>query len=201
MSPAEARSLRSQLPESAQTTQPRDFYVLGPVAKWLESGFDGVFLQVIEQGEEWAMDSTVADRVKEHWRQVPGEHQIVEARLVALGRVSNPGGIEAGDLTPTPECLVCVRESQAPGDEPIKALEAYVPTGGRQLILSCQCPGPDLAQHRPQFERILGSLALARGSRGAATLGNKLWTPWLWGAGVFIALLILRRVAQKRVAP
>jgi len=188
--PKEAEELRDQLPWDMRDPQLRHTYSIGPVDRWLSSGFDGVALVAVELDEEWAHDETLAQRVRDHWAARSSEmadedHQIAE--LVPLHT-----GVDKGF-----DALAGVRTSTLGASGTWKALDVYIPTGGRELILSFRARPEQFAEWVPRFREWLGSVRLRLPARGQPTLVDRLYWPLMIGALVGIALLTARSAARR----
>ncbi|GAB4162878.1 MAG: hypothetical protein Fur0037_28840 [Planctomycetota bacterium] len=188
LSPGDARRLRKMhpdWPQEVQFTEPALFYAVGPIDRWLQGDELGVFLYVVEQDREWYLQGDELERaLREHWaavgagRRTRYEVERVESRTV--GRNSAPAVISARRHVP----------ERAPERW---SLDVHVPTGGRELSLSFQCPARDARAEELRFHEMLASLSLARPSKGRESLSDRLWTPILTGALVGAAILVLYR--------
>ncbi len=189
VTPAELVDLRPILPPDIHITRPREFYTLGPVERWIGGDYDGIHLVVQEQGNELSMDSEGIDRIRSHWQEVSGKEgirqQLLSSKVTEVGTDGHPA-------------IVCERliEPEEPRP-PIQSLDAYVPTGGRQILLSFRCLRDDFPDNLPEFYKMLATVSFARTARGAETLGSKLLLPAIVGAFVGLMLLVLYR---RRVA-
>lgn len=189
VTPAELVDLRQILPADIHVTRPRDFYTLGPVDRWLDGDFDGVHLVVQEQTNELSMDDDGIGRILSHWREVSGQgglvHEILSTEVTEVGTDDHPA-------------ILCERLIKPEGPGPaIQSLDAYIPSGGRQILLSFRCHAEDFEDQLPGFRKMLASASFARTARGAETLGSKLVMPAIVGAFVGLMLLVLHR---RRVA-
>jgi hypothetical protein len=179
-----------ELPRDLTQNEPRLFYPVGPIDRWLAGDFAGVYLYVVEQGNEWAIEEPLADRLQQMWT-AKGASEGVEYRLAEVRRE------RIGELG---HAVVIALRTSAPAHGRAQAsLDVYAPTGGRQLTLSFTCWAEDFAARRPQFERMAASLAFARAARGEATASDHLWTPILTGGLVTLVLLLLYRRQRRRV--
>lgn len=189
VTPAELVDLRPILPPDIHVTRPHAFYTLGPVERWISGDYDGIHLVVQEQQNELSIDSAGIDRIRSHWQEVSGKEGIRQKLLSSEVTEVGP------DRHPA---IVCERliEPEEPGPS-IQSLDAYVPTGGRQILLSFRCLQDDFPDNLPEFYKMLATVSFARTARGAETLGSKLLLPAIVGAFVGLMLLVLHR---RRVA-
>ncbi len=183
--PSELPDLRAILPADVHATRPTSFYTLGPVDQWLDGDYDGVHLVVQEQRNELSMDQDGVDRILKHWQDVSGKeglrHEVVSWEISQVGPDSHPA-------------ILCQRVIRP--DEPgpvVQSLDAYIPTGGRQILLSFRSRQEDFSQHLPGFHKVLASATFARAARGSETLGSRLVFPAVVGAFVGLMLLVLHR--------
>lgn len=185
VTPAELPGLRDVLPPDIHTTRPRDFYTLGPVDRWIAGDYDGVELVVQEQGVELPMDREGVDYILEHWAKVSGngglKQEVLSWEFTEVGPDDNPA-------------ILCERLIEIEGSgKSIQSLDAYVPTGGRQILLSFRARREDFSTELPRFREMLESATFARAARGSQKLGDKLLLPAVAGAFVGLLLLALRR--------
>ena len=185
VTPSELPDLRAILPADVRVTRPTSFYTLGPVNRWLVGDYDGVHLVVQEQRNELSMDQDGVDRILQHWQDVSGKeglrHEVLSWEISEVGPDGHPA-------------ILCERLIRP--DEPgpaIQSLDAYIPTGGRQILLSFRSSQEDFSQHLPEFRKMLASATFARAARGSETLGSKLVFPAVVGALVGLILLVLHR--------
>ena len=189
VTPAELVDLRPLLPPDIHFTRPHAFYTLGPVDRWISGDYDGIHLVVQEQANELSMDSEGIKRIQSHWQEVSGKEglrqQLLSSEVTEVGPDNHPA-------------IVCERliEPEEPGPA-IQSLDAYVPTGGRQILLSFRSLKDDFPNNLPEFHEMLATVSFARTARGAETLGSKLLLPAIVGAFVGLMLLVLHR---RRVA-
>ncbi len=185
VTPSELLELRAILPPDIHVTRPTGFYTVGPVDRWLAGDYDGVELVVQEQGNELSMDQEGVDRIRAHWREASGReglgHEVLSSTITHIGPDDHPA-------------ILCQRliVPEGPGT-PIQSLDAYIPTGGRQILLSFRSSQEDFSQHLPEFRKMLASATFARAARGSETLGSKLVFPAVVGALVGLILLVLHR--------
>ena len=166
VTPSELPNLRAILPSDVHVTRPSSFYTVGPVDRWLDGDYDGVHLVVQEQRNELSMDQDGVDRILQHWQDVSGkeglQHEVLSWDISEVGPDKHPA-------------ILCQRVIRP--DEPetaIQSLDAYIPTGGRQILLSFRSNQEDFSQHLPEFRKMLASATFARAARGSETLGSKL---------------------------
>lgn len=193
LSPGESRRLAHVLPDGPPEllrSEPLLCYAVGPVDRWLGGEFDGVFLYVVEQDNEWHLDGDYPARLQEMWR-ARGRHDGLRHELSGIERTTIAGSGQT--------VITCIRTSTPETGRVRRSLDWYVPTGGRQLSLSFSAWQDDFATREEQFRRILATLTLARPSRGEQTLGDRLWTPLLAGAVVGLLLLLLYRHNRRSV--
>ena len=189
VTPSELPELRAILPPDIHVTRPNSFYTVGPIDRWLAGDYDGVQLVVHEQGNELSMDQAGVDRILGHWKEASGteglRHEVVSSTITHVGPDNHPA-------------IVCQRliVPEGPGT-PIQSLDAYIPTGGRQILFSFRSRQEDFSEHLAEFRNMLASATFARRARGSQTLGNRLILPAAVGAFVGLMLLVLRR---RRVA-
>jgi hypothetical protein len=169
-------------PGDLRRAEPRMFYAVGPVDRWLTGDFQGPWLYVVEQDNEWHIEGDFASQLAENWAR----------RGVATG--------ERYDLTLVPEGKVgpaghavrfAVRTAQKGDARATKSLDVYAPAGGQQFTLSLTCTATDYDRLAPEFDRWLQTLAFARAARGEQKLSDRMWTPILTGGLVALALLVL----------
>jgi len=201
VTPDQTRALRDfvpELPAELHRTRPRDpldvyglEYYLAPAAAWLAGGFDGVYLYVAEQGNEWRLEGDLATAISRVWSERADRdgmrHEITEVRRQQVGSDGY-------------EVVQCLRRSvPAAGGRALQSLDVYAPTGGRQVSLAFRCFAEDFPAQLPRFRQMLSTLTLARKARGAVTLGDRLTMPLVTGALVCILLLVLHRRTRRAV--
>lgn len=197
LAPREASRLRAEQPQwpaELHFSEPTMMYAVGPVDDWLQGRFDGVFLYVVEQGNEWLLpqQEQLQSLLQRQWDAFAAErergvrYEIGEVQRVEVGTGSYPA-------------VQCQRRHVFADAGDRRSLDTYLPTGGRELSLVFSSPDAEFAAREPQFRQMLATLALARPARGAPTAGDHLWTPVITGAAVGIALWILYRWTRRRV--
>jgi hypothetical protein len=178
------------LPFDVGRNEPRMFYAIGPVDRWLAGSFDGVYLYIVDQGNEWLLGDDFAQRLERMWVD-KGSSDGIQHTLTAIRKQ------QLGD--PVREAIVCERTSQPQHGRAQRSRDYYVPAGGRQLTFQFTCWAEDFPSWLPRFEQMATSLVFARPARGVPTLGDRLWTPLLTGGLVGLALTLLYRWQRRRV--
>jgi len=169
-------------PEDLRVAQPRMFYAVGPVDRWLASDFAGPWLYVVEQGNEWYVEDDFAEKLAARWRE----------RGEVTGVRYDLADVRAGKVGPAGHAVrFAVRTSQKASERATRSLDVYAPAGGQQFTLSLTCWADDYERQVPEFERWLQTLAFARTSRGEQSLGERMWTPIVVGGLVALVLLVL----------
>ena len=196
LSPNEARRVAAMpgAPATLGYVEPRLFYAVGPVDAWLEGRFDGAWMWVVEQENEWAadgdLDREVAPKLREMWDRNAAatgvRHELLSIRREEVGTDKHRA------------IVVHRRTTPADGRGGTASLDVHAPAGGQQFSLSFTCPGPDFERSEPEFRRWLATLAFARAARGEQTLGDRLWTPLLAGGMVTLVLLVLYKYTRRR---
>lgn len=177
------------LPTDVARNEPNLFYAIGPVDRWREGTFDGCYLYVVEQDNEWVIDEDFADRLTEKWRH-KGQRDGIDHELSDIGKT------KVGQ--DQHEAITCIRRSQpSEGSQAQRSMDVYAPTGGRQISLSFTCPDREFAQRLPLFHQMMDSLTFSRKPRGEPTLGQRLWPPLVAGAIVGLAFLLLYRRTRR----
>jgi len=191
--PGEVDALRAavpQLPRDVQKEAPGMFYAVGAVDRWRQGDFDGSYLYVVEQDNEWQLDDQLADRLQRMWHD-KGVREGVRYEVSDVARIELGAQRHAA--------VTCLRTLVAPGGRPQRSLDVHVPTGGRELILCFLSWADAFDAKLPGFRAMLATLELARRARGEATLGDRLWTPLIAAAVVGILLAALYRHTRRRV--
>ena len=179
-----------RLPADVRTNEPQLCYAVGPVDRWLHGDFDGVYLYVVHQDNEWVADEPLAARLQQMWRE-KGERDGMRHELADVARTT-VGPAAHGVVT-------CVRTSTpGAGGRAQCHLDVYAPTGGREVTLSFTCDATDFAARAPELRAMIATLMFARPARGEPSLGDRLWTPIATGAVVGLLLLALYR-SRRRV--
>jgi len=132
LAPNEAVQLREAggAPPDLQRSEPRYFYAVGPVERWLKGELDGAWLHVVEVNEAWYIEDDFRDQLREGWRargeQTGTRHELEDVHLEKLG-------------TQQVESVVATRTSTPKDGAPYRVLEVHVPTARQQLSLSFGC--------------------------------------------------------------
>lgn len=181
---------RSECPRVLMRAEPRAFYAVGPVAAWLGGDFREPWLYVVEQQTEWHVDDDFAATLRSTWKahgEANGEqHELRDIQRTHVGAQQV-------------EAIVALRSTSPRGGGPsIRSLDVHTPAGGQQITLSFQCPAPVFARWEPEFRRWLATLSFARPPRKAASLTDRLWTPVITGAVVFVVLFGLYKHTRGR---
>jgi len=191
--PGEVDALRRavpQLPRDVGQEQPGMFYAVGAVDRWRAGAFDGAYLYVVEQDNEWQLDDQLAERLQRMWHDKGARegvrYEISDVAQAEVGAQRHPA-------------VTCLRTMAPPGGRPQRSLDVHVPTGGRELILCFVAWADEFDANLPRFRAMLATLELARRARGEATLGDRLWTPLITAAVVGILLAALYRHTRRRV--
>jgi len=191
LAPNEAVQLREAggAPPDLQRSEPRYFYAVGPVERWLKGELDGAWLHVVEVNEAWYIEDDFRDQLREGWRargeQTGTRHELEDVHLEKLG-------------TQQVESVVATRTSTPKDGAPYRVLEVHVPTARQQLSLSFGCHPDDFERWAPRFRDWLATLTLARVADEKATLPDRLWTPIVTGLIVGVILLALYRHTRGR---
>jgi hypothetical protein len=177
------------LPRDLRENEPSMYYAVGPVDRWQRGDFDGAYLYVVYQDNEWQTDGKGADpqlaaQLQAQW-EAKGAREGVQyvlrsVQVAEVGRDRHPA-------------VTCVRTSTPAEGRPQQSLDVYVPTGGIEVTLSFTCWASDFAAREASFRDMVGSLAFARKARGKVSLGDRLWTPLLVGGLVVVLLWVLYR--------
>jgi hypothetical protein len=191
LAPNEARRLgeNPNAPRELAFVQPRQFYAIGPVDRWLQGDFAGAWLWVVEQGNEWVLADDYAAELAAMWERNGSSqgvrYEIRDVRRTTAGAAAHR--VVRAERTGVP----------AGGGRPTRYTDVYAPAGGQQITLSFACPAEDYARWQPEFERWLATLAFARAARGEQTLSDRLWTPLITGAAVGLILLLLYKHTRR----
>lgn len=192
VAPNEARVIgeNPRAPARLVLAQPHHFYPVGPVDQWLAGRFDGPWVYIVEQDQEWYVADTFAEDLAAMWAaegQASGERH-------DLSRIERTKvGVQQVDV-------VMARRLNTPtGQRPVIAsLDVHAPTGGRQVTLSFCCPPEQFEALEPTFRSWLATLTFARIPRDQASLGDRLWTPMITGGIVGLVLLLLYKHTRSR---
>ncbi len=188
------RSLHPDLPSDVRWNEPRMFYTVGPIDRWLSGPLDGTYLYVLEQGNEWHIgDQDLEARLQALWDEkgrIDGiRHELLKIERTTVGAEAHPA-------------VRCERRSTRQRDGLVERhLDIHAPTGGLQITLSFTCREEDLSANAPRFEQMIASLTLSRRARGETTLQDRLWTPLLAGAVVAVVLAVLYRRTRRPPTP
>lgn len=190
LAPNEALQLADapSTPADWHSTAPRSFYAIGPVERWLDGEVGTPWLYVMEQDNEWHIENDFVKELTERWEK-SGEatgvrHELRDIHMAKVGPQAHQ--VWRAHRTVTPRT-----------GRPIRTIDIYAPTGGRQITLSL-CAWADEFDHwQPSFEKWLTTLTFARQARGEQTLGDRLWTPILTGGIVGLALLLLYKHSKR----
>lgn len=193
LAPGEVPALQAALPNlpaDLRRTEPRMFYPVGPVDRWLAGDFDGVYLQVHEQDNEWHLEADLAERLRAMWRD-KGRSDGVDYAVDTID--TRPVGRQGFTA------VVCERRSTPPPPGVAQwSLDVHTPTGGRQLSLSFTCRAADRTVWAPRFGAMLATLSLPRKPHGEVSLFDRLLWPLVGGAIVGTVFIVLYRHNQKR---
>lgn len=191
LAPAEVRAVRAaakSMPYDLRQNEPTLFYGVGPVDRWLEGEFDGVYLYVVEQDAEWHLEGELAARLQHMWDH-KGERD--GQRYTVLRAERTPVGFDAHPA------VLAERRIEPVGGRAQRSLDVHVPTGGRELTLCLTCWDDEFAAREAFLRHILGTLSFARPPRGEVTLSDRLLTPALVGAGVGLVFVVLYRRSRR----
>ncbi len=178
------------LPYDVRQNEPSMFFAIGAIDDWRKGTFDGRYLYVVYQDNEWQVDGDLAGQLQALW-QKKGDadgirHELAQVAKTEVGPDRHPA-------------ITCVRTSTPKkGGEPQQSLDVYVPSGGMQLTLSFTCFARDFARHEASLRAMVGSLGFARRAKGEAKPADQLWTPIVVGAVVGLVLVFLYR-SRRRV--
>lgn len=192
LAPGEARTIADdpRAPAALRLAQPRSFYAVGPVDRWLAGDFAGPWLYVVEGEHEWYVTDTFAEDLAAMWRQweaATGErHAVQDVRRERVGS-QQVEVVTAIGLSPP-----------ANGRPAVQSLDVHAPAVGRQITLQFCCAPEDFPAQQPTFRTWLASLTFARVPKGQQSLGDRLWTPLLTGGVVAIVLLLLYKHTARR---
>ncbi|MGB3965186.1 MAG: hypothetical protein WBO45_00550 [Planctomycetota bacterium] len=192
VAPNEARRI-GELPGAPRRlglAQPRHFYPVGPVEQWLAGDFRGPWLYIVEQNDEWYIEDDFAVQLTAMW-QAESEQSGERHALTGIVR-ADVGAQQVGAV------LAVRTTTPAGGKAAVQSLDVHVPAGGSQLTLSFCCAPDEFAAREPEFRQWLATLTFARVRKGQASLGDRLWTPVLTGAGVGLILLLLYKHNRGR---
>lgn len=192
LAPGEARRIgeNPRAPASLRLAQPRSFYAVGPVDRWLAGDFAGPWLYVVEGEHEWYVTDTFAEDLAAMWRQweaATGErHTIRDVRREKVGAQQV-------------EVVTAIGQSPAAAGRPgVQSLDVHAPAVGRQITLQFCCAPDEFPATEPTFRTWLASLTFARVSKGQQSLSDRLWTPLLTGGAVAVVLLLLYKHTRSR---
>ena len=195
IAPNEAVRLRDNpsTPPEMRLSQPRRFYAVGPVDRWLAGDLSGPWLYVVEQSDAWHVGDDYAEVLRESWRAqseiAETKHEVTDIHREEIG-------------TQRVDCIVATRTSTPPAPVPTRrSLDIYAPSGNQQVTLAFSCAPDEYERWQPEFRRWIESLTFARPPREQATLSDRLWTPILVGAAVGIILLVLYKYTHRLPTP
>ncbi|MGE3174936.1 MAG: hypothetical protein AB7O97_20075 [Planctomycetota bacterium] len=191
LAPGELPALQRAVPDlplDVGRNEPALFYAVGPIDRWLDGDFDGVYLYVVEQDNEWHLDDDLGLRLQQMWdRKAERDgvrYEVLDVERVEVGPDRNPA-------------VRCQRRITPAKGKPQLSLDVHVPTGGLELTLCFTAPAAGFAALELRFAEMLATLQLARRARGEADLGDRLWTPAIAGAAVGLVLLVLYRRTRR----
>ncbi|MBL8728308.1 MAG: hypothetical protein JNM25_07760 [Planctomycetes bacterium] len=191
LAPGEARMLGAlpDVPPELGYVEPSSLYAIGPVDEWLQGHFDTPWIWVVEQGNEWVVEHDFADRLRQLWDEngaATGErHELSDVRRDTVGPQHHA-------------VLTAVRTSTPRQGPPVRRLDVYAPTGGRQVSLSFSCRADRFEGWLPRFRSWLETVRFARPAQGEPQLGDRLWTPLLTGGLVSLLLLVLYKHTRRQ---
>jgi hypothetical protein len=169
-------------PEDLRKVQPRAFYAVGPVDRWLAGDFGGPWLYVVEQDNEWHVEGDFPAQLADNWAKLGAatgvQYDVAQVREGKVGPAGHP-------------VRFAVRTAHKGTARATKSLDVYAPAGGQQFTLSLTCQADEFDRYAPEFDRWLQTLAFARPSRGEQKLSDRMWTPILTGGLVALVLLVL----------
>jgi hypothetical protein len=184
--PDEVREqLRSVLPDDLHRMDPYRIYAVGPVDRWLRSGFDGVLLQVVEGDQDW---DEFASSIETHW-QSSGAASRIHYELSDIHKAKvGPQQLEV---------IECVRHTVPEGSaRPFTSLDVYAPPGGRTLLLAFRTWDQDFTARLPELQRWADSLTFASNARTRSGLTDRLLMPV--GTGLLVGALLLWLYRRNR---
>jgi len=192
MAPVEITELlktTSTLPVDLTRNEPSMFYTVGPIDRWREGSFDGRYLYVVEQQNEWVTGDDIERRLREMWddkgRSDSIRYVLTDIKEVSIGQDDH-------------QAISYIRHSQpSGGGHEQTSIDIHVPSGGRQISLSFTSWSRDFTDHEPEFRHMIASLTFSRRPRGEPSLGQRLWPPLVTGAIVGLALVLLYRRTRR----
>lgn len=195
LAPGEVAGVQRAIPDlpfDIRQCEPSLFYAVGPIEQWHQGAFDGEYLYVVEQDNEWVADAQLAERLQAMWSK-KGErdgvaYAIADVTASTVGKDRHP-------------IVTCRRTTTPPAGRPQQSLDVHVPTGGRELTLCFTCWADEFGAAEPRFRQYLATLSLARRARGETGLTDRLWTPMISGAVIGLILLLLYRKTRRTVGP
>lgn len=192
LAPAETQKLAAAiapLPADLGKNEPAMFYAVGPIDRWLGREFDGRYLYVVEQDNEWHSDENLAARLEQMWRDKGAregiDYAVAEVQQITIGRDKGPA-------------VSCIRTIGAKGLPQQKSLDVHIPTGGQELTLCFFAWAADFDRELPRYRQLLDTIELARPARGEAQLSDRLWTPLVAGAVVGLCFVLAYRHTRRR---
>lgn len=191
LAPNEARTVGALpgAPKELGYVEPRRFYAVGPVDRWLQGDFGGAWLWVVEQDNEWEVEDDFADELARMWRE-KGDIAGVQHELADVGQ--HPVG------TQQRVSIIAVRTSTPRTGPATRSLDVHCPSGGQQISLSFVCPIAAWDVWEPRFRGWLTTLTFARQAREERSVGDRLWTPLVTGGIVSLVLLALYKHTRRR---
>lgn len=193
LSPGALKELQQRhrdLPTEFARTEPGMFYVVGPLAQWLQEPFAPPFLYVVEQDQEWFTDDDFAGKIAASWRE----------RNRDGGPTHTVTDIQKEKLAGGHEVITAIRTTLPGNDQPpLQSLDVHAPTGGRQVSLAFTTAAANWERDLPEFRKMLATLTFARRAKGGQTLSDRLWTPLLVGGLVGLVLVVLYRWNRRSV--
>ena len=161
----------------------------GPITRWRQSGFDGRSLSVHRQDDEPVVGPDLVQALPQTWQRLGEQHggryEIIAAHAGAVGPSAHP----------TVEATLEMRP--AGSERTYRALQLYVPTGGRGLIFSFRTFAEDFTAAEPVFRAAAGTLTLARAARGERNLIDRLFYPLMFAVAVGLLLTVLSKRRQQ----
>ncbi len=192
MTPDEAVVLRSQLPFDMQRVDPGRQFVIGAVDRWLAGGFDGRALVARVDDGVMATTQESVDKISAHWRDWRDPAADDERRRVVASRITELGQ----DRHAAIELRLVIENSRAGRD--LGALEFYLSTAKRVLILSLRAWDDTFSAAEPELRALADSLTFARPARAPEELSDRLLYAAVVGGLVGLLLLGLSRSRRRR---
>jgi hypothetical protein len=193
LAPGEVADLQRKVPDlplDVGRNEPALFYAVGPIDRWLAGDFDGSYLYVVEQDNEWHLGGDLQPMLQAMWDR-KGASDGNRYEILAVERTEAGVGHDP--------VVTCRRRITPPTGRAQCSLDVHAPTGGIELTLCFTCWDDDFQRQLPRFRAMLGTLELARKARGSTGLADRLWTPVIAGAIVGTLLLLLYRHTRRPV--